>query len=161
MASPNTKPKKEVIKPKLIQNRRARYDYHILEEIEAGVVLVGSEVKSILNGLANISDAYCKLVNGEMWVFNLDIEPYKQSTAYQPERRRERKLLLHKRELVVLDRKTMEKGFTIVPLELYFKGGKVKLKLGLGQGKANYDKRESIAKKDTQREIARARSGRY
>lgn len=153
--------KKEAASPKTIQNRRARFDYHILDEVEAGLVLVGSEVKSILAGLANLTDAYVKVVNGEMWLVNADVDPYMKATSYQPERRRERKLLLHKREILVFDRKMMEKGLTIIPLEMYFKNGRVKVRIGLGQGKAMYDKRDSIAKNDTRREMERARSGRY
>ena len=152
---------KEATSPKTIQNRRARFDYHILEDVEAGIVLLGSEVKSILAGLANLTDAYCKVVDGEMWLVNADVDPYKQATSFQPERRRDRKLLMHRREIAVFDRKMMEKGLTIIPLEMYFKNGRVKVRIGLGQGKAMYDKRESIQKQDTRREIERARAGRF
>ncbi len=156
-----SKTKQEPSGPKTIQNRKARFDYQILEEYEAGMVLSGSEVKSIFNGRANLTDAYCRIVNDEIWLHQLDVEPYRFSSNFQPERRRERKLLLHKREIITIERKSLEKGFTIVPLEIYFKNGKAKCKIGLARGKAMYDKRESIAKKDTRREMERAHSEKF
>lgn len=156
-----SKTKQEPAGPKTVQNRKARFEYHILEEYEAGIVLSGSEVKSLYNGRANLTDAYCRVVNEELWIFNLDIEPYKFSSNFQPERRQDRKLLMHKKEILVIERKFMEKGFSIVPLEIYFKNGKAKVKIALARGKALYDKRESIAKKDTQREMDRARSEKF
>ncbi|MBI1334049.1 MAG: SsrA-binding protein SmpB [Armatimonadetes bacterium] len=156
-----SKTKQEPSGPKTIQNRKARFDYHILDEQEAGIVLSGSEVKSLYNGRANLTDAYCRIVNEELWLFQLDIEPYKYSSNFQPERRRERKLLMHKKEILVLERKALEKGFSILPLEIYFKNGKAKVKIALARGKAQYDKRESIAKKDTRRELERAQSEKF
>ena len=156
-----SKTKQEPAGPKTIQNRKARFDYQILEEFEAGIVLAGSEVKSLYNGRANLTDAYCRVINDELWICNLDIEPYKYSNNFQPERRMDRKLLMHKREIVVIERKSLEKGFTILALEIYFKNGKAKVKIALGRGKALYDKRESIAKKDTRREMERARSEKF
>lgn len=146
--------------PKGAQNRRARYDYHIEEEHEAGIVLVGSEVKSLYEGMANLTDGYALVKNGELWLVNLDIEPYDRATAaFLQERRRDRKLLMHRKEIETLERKAREKNYTIIPLELYFKGGKVKLKIGLGRGKKDYDKRANIAEKETKREAARVRAG--
>lgn len=156
-----SKTKQEPAGPKTIQNRKARFDYHILDEFEAGIVLVGSEVKSLYNGRANLTDAYCRVINDELWLMQLDIEPYKFSSNFQPERRKDRKLLMHKREILVLERKSIEKGFSILPLEIYFKNGKAKAKIALARGKANYDKREAIAKNDTRRELERARSEKF
>ncbi|MCW5942276.1 MAG: SsrA-binding protein SmpB [Fimbriimonadaceae bacterium] len=141
--------------PPTIHNRRARFDYEILDSIEAGLVLVGSEVKSVWNGRANIGDAYCKFVNGEAWVLNLDIEPYEKAVHFLPERRRDRKLLMHRSEIEKLARRVQEKGLTLVPLKLYFNHGKVKLEIGLARGRKSYDKRDAIAKKDERRDTER------
>ncbi len=147
--------------PKQIQNRRARFDYHIIESHEAGIMLEGSEVKSVFLGRANLGDAFCKIVEGEMLLVNLDIEPYEHSKAFQPERRRDRKLLMHAKEIATLNRKSLEKGFTLIPLKMYFNGrGKVKVEIGLAKGKAQYDKRTQIAKDDARREMERMRSTR-
>ena len=146
--------------PKGASNRRARYDYHIEEEHEAGIALVGSEVKSIYEGKVNLTDAYGLVQNGELFLMNCDVEPYdRAASAFLQERRRDRKLLMHRREIDTLARKMREKGFTLLPLEMYFKGGKVKVRIGLGRGKAHYDKRATIAQKDTAREKQRLRSG--
>ena len=142
--------------PARIQNRRARYDYHVLESHEAGVALVGSEVKSLYLGRGHLTDAYCRVQNGELWLVNMDIEPYEKASVFSHERRRDRKLLMHRREIDVLDRKTMEKGLTLVPLAVYFKNGRVKVEVGLAKGKAAYDKRDKIAKDDARREVDRA-----
>ncbi|AIE87394.1 SsrA-binding protein SmpB [Fimbriimonas ginsengisoli] len=150
---------KEGKAPHSIQNRRARYDYAIQENFEAGIALVGSEVKSIYLGKAHLTDAYCRVVNNEMWLINMDIEPYEQASVFAHERRRDRKLLLHRREIDVLQRKSQEKGLTMVPLAAYFKNGRVKIDIGLGRGKAHYDKRDKIAKDDERREIERAKAG--
>ncbi len=155
------KTKQEPAGPKTIQNRKARFEYLILEEFEAGMMLAGSEVKSLYNGRANLTDAYCRIVNDELWLFSLDIEPYTHSNNFQPERRRDRKLLMHRKEIDSIERKSMEKGFTILPLEIYFKNGKAKVKIALARGKALYDKREAIAKRDTKRELDRARSEKF
>ncbi len=156
-----SKNKQEAPGPKTIQNRKARFEYEILAEYEAGLVLVGSEVKSLYNGRANLTDGYCKVVNDELWLVHLDIEPYTHSSNFQLERRRDRKLLLHKREIEVIDRKSLEKGYSIVPLEIYFSHGKAKVKIALARGKALYDKRESLMKKDTQREMDRLKSEKF
>ena len=148
--------KKEAKPPRSIQNRRARYDYAVQDEYSAGIALVGSEVKSIYLGKAHLTDAFCKVVNGEMFLVNMDVEPYEQASVFAHERRRDRKLLLHRREIDVLERKVMEKGLTIVPLSVYFNDkGRVKIQIGLARGKAEFDKRQSIAKKDERREVER------
>lgn len=146
--------------PKSIQNRRARYDYAIQENYEAGIVLLGSEVKSIYQGKAHLTDSYCRVTGGEIWLFNMDVEPYDKANVFAHERRRDRKLLMHRKEINVLERKSMEKGLTIIPLALYFKHGRVKVDIGLGRGKASYDKRDKIAKDDAKREIDRMKLGR-
>jgi SsrA-binding protein len=146
---------KGAVEPRSIQNRRARYDYEILETYEAGLVLTGTEVKSLYLGRAHLADAYCRVVNGEIWVLNMDIEPYEMASFAQHERRRDRKLLMHKREIRALERQAMEKGMTIIPLACYFKNGKAKLQIGVGRGKSRHDKREKIAKEETRREVER------
>jgi SsrA-binding protein len=146
--------------PKSIQNRKARHDYELLQTFEAGLALMGSEVKSIWLGRANLTDAYCVSRGDEMWIVNMDIEPYEYATHYQPERRRDRKLLLHRKEIDLIGRRSQEKGLTIVPTKVYFSHGKVKVEIALARGKKSYDKREQIAKDDVRREIERARSER-
>lgn len=144
---------------KSIQNRKARYDYELLDKYEAGVALVGSEVKSIWVGRANLTDAYVEVSGGEMWLVSLDIETYEHTTHSAPDRRRKRKLLLHKKEIETIQRKSQEKGLTIVPTALYFKNGKVKAEIALARGKKEYDKRHQIAKDETRREMDRVRKG--
>ena len=122
-----TKGKVESSGPKSIHNRKARFEYEIFEEFEAGIVLIGSEVKSLFNGKGNLTDSYCRVLNSEVWVIQLDIENYTHTSAYQPERRRDRKLLLHRSEIEVIDRKVREKGYSLIPLDVYFKNGKAKL----------------------------------
>ncbi len=143
------------------QNRRARYDFHIEEEHEAGIVLAGSEVKSIYEGKAHISEGcFAEIRDGELFLVNMDVEPYdRAATSFLLERRRTRKLLMHRREIETLARKVREKGFALLPLAVYFKGGKVKVSLGLGRGKKDYDKRATIAEKDSKREVARVKAG--
>ncbi len=144
--------------PKTIVNRKARFDFELLQTYEAGVVLLGSEVKSVWLGRVNMVDAYCHISNNEAWLVNLDIEPYTHATNYQPERRRDRKLLLHRKEIALINRRSKEKGLTIVPTKIYFNHGKVKVEIALARGKREYDKRRSLAEKDTRREVERARS---
>ncbi|MBN9500209.1 MAG: SsrA-binding protein [Armatimonadetes bacterium 55-13] len=145
--------------PRSILNRRARFDYHIEDSYEAGIELVGSEVKSIFLGRANLTDAYCRVIKGQLFLLNLDVDPYEKAAAFLPERRRDRRLLMHRKEINLLERKAMEKGFSLIPLKMYFNSrGKVKVEVGLGRGKAQYDKREKIAKDDTRRELERVRS---
>ena len=140
-------------------NRKARFNYELLETLEAGMVLVGTEVKSLREGKVNIKDAYAEIVGGELWLVGLHISPYEQGTtgAHEPERRR--KLLVSGRELRRLATKVQEKGLTLVPTRLYFKAGWAKVELALGRGKRQYDKRQTIAKRDADRAVARARRG--
>jgi SsrA-binding protein len=147
--------------PKSLSNRRARYDYELLQTFEAGIVLAGSEVKSLFHGRGNLADGYCKVQNTELWLVNLDIEPYEHSSHFQPDRRRERKLLLHKREIELIQRRSQEKGLTIVPTRIYFKNGKAKVEVALARGKREYDKREQIAGDEARREMERLRSQRF
>ena len=138
-------------------NRRARYDYFIEDDYEAGIVLKGTEVKSLRLGKANIKDAYARVVNGEVFVYQLHIGPYPFAYYGNHDPLRTRKLLLHRQEIKRLYSKVNEKGHTLVPLKLYFKGGKVKLSIGLVKGKRQYDKRESIKRRDEKRDLDRAR----
>jgi SsrA-binding protein len=142
--------------PAQINNRRARYDYEILDSVEAGVVLAGSEVKSVFAGRASLTDAYCEVLEGEMWLMACDIEPYAFTSAWPPERRRDRKLLLHRREIDLIGRRAQEKGLTLVPLRIYFKNGRAKVEVALARGKRQYDKRRAIGERETRREIDRA-----
>lgn len=144
--------------PRSIQNRRARFDYEFVQTFEAGVALVGTEVKSLYLGRANLTDAYCRILNDELWLMNLDIEPYPFATHFQHERRRDRKLLMHRKEIDLIQRRSQEKGLTIIPSAIYFKNGKVKVEIGLARGKSSYDKREQIAKKEERRDAERARN---
>ncbi len=134
-----------------IVNRKARYNYFIHKEIEAGIVLSGTEIKSIRNGSANFNDAYVIIKNGEAYVINMYIAPYKDGTYLNKDERRNRKLLLHKDEIKKLETKTKEKSYTIVPLKLYFKNNKAKVLIGLASGKKLYDKRETIKQRDLKR----------
>lgn len=138
-----------------IQNRRARFDYEILRSFEAGMVLAGSEVKSIFLGRANLSDAYCRIVNGEVFLLNFDIEPYEHASYLGHERRRDRKLLLHRREIGEMFKDSEEKGYALVPLKVYFSHGKAKVEIGVGRGKKQYDKREAIAGREAKRSMER------
>jgi len=136
-------------------NRKARHEYHIFNTYEAGIVLQGTEVKSIRQGKANLVDSYAAIKEGEVWLFNAHISNYEQGNINNHEPNRTRKLLLKHNEIRKLIGKTKEKGLTLIPLRLYIKNGKVKVELALAQGKKAYDKREDIAKKDFQREQER------
>ena len=138
-------------------NRKARYDYFIEDEYEAGIVLTGTEVKSLRLGKANIKDSYARIIDGEVFVYQLHIGPYPFAYYGNHDSLRTRKLLLHKQEIKRLYSKVNEKGHTLVPLKLYFKGGKVKLSLALVKGKRQYDKREAIKRRDEKRDLDRAR----
>lgn len=137
-------------------NRKAYHNYHIQESIEAGIVLKGSEIKSIRAGKVNLSDAYAKPENGELWLYNSHIAPYDAASYNTHEPLRPRKLLLHRKEIDILTSKVVQKGLTLVPLKLYIKHGMAKLELGVAKGKKVYDKREAIARRDADREIERA-----
>lgn len=140
----------------IAENRKARHNYTIVDTFEAGMVLVGTEVKSLREGRANLKDAYAKIKNGEIYVHQLHITPYAFAYYNNHEPLRVRKLLLHRREIKKLTVKINESGFTLIPLKMYFKAGKVKLLLGLAKGKRKYDKRETIRRRDEQRDLDRA-----
>ena len=142
-------------------NRKARYEYHIIDTMEAGIALKGTEVKSIRNGNVNLKDSYADIKNGEVILLNMHVSHYKQGNLFNHDPVRSRKLLLHKREIRKLIGKVKEKGMTLVPLRVYIKYGKVKIELALVKGKQIYDKRADIAKKDMQREQEREWKGRF
>jgi len=137
-------------------NRKAYHDYHILESVEAGLVLTGTEIKSIRGGRVNLNDAYASPRDGEFWLLNAHISHYPGGNRYNHEPTRPRKLLLHEREIADLSSEVERKGLTLVPLKLYLKKGIAKVELGLARGKKQYDKRESIALRDDQRQMQRA-----
>ncbi|MFL5521386.1 MAG: SsrA-binding protein SmpB [Gemmatimonadales bacterium] len=143
------------------RNPKATHDYHILETWEAGLVLTGTEVKSLRSGKASIKEAYAHVRNGEAWVEGVNITPYEQGNRYNHDPVRSRKLLLHRGEIERLIGATEQKGLTLVPLELRFRRGRAKLVIGLGRGKKQHDRREDIKKRDADREIARALSARH
>ncbi|MBI3928303.1 MAG: SsrA-binding protein SmpB [Armatimonadetes bacterium] len=141
----------------ITKNRKAWHEYHILETMEAGIMLVGTEVKSLRQGNVNMVDSYAAVKDGEVWLFNLHISPFEKGTHFNHEPLRPRKVLLHKREISRLIGKTQEKGLTLIPLRLFFNPrGKVKLELGLCKGKKLYDKRAAKAEQDARREMERA-----
>ena len=140
----------------LVVNRQARFNYEILERIEVGISLVGTEVKSIREGRANIKEAYADIRNGEVYLIGAHISPYSHGNITNHNPLRERKLLLKSSEIKKLQGKVMEKGLTLVPLRLYLKGRLIKLELGVGRGKKLVDKREDIKKRDQEREIQRS-----
>ncbi len=140
----------------IARNRRARYDYRIEDTYEAGLVLTGTEVKSLRAGRASLADGFGQISDGEVWLHNVHIPEYTEGTWTNHEPRRTRKLLLHRREIDKLSSATAEQGLTLVPLSLYFKDGKAKVELGLGRGKRTYDKRHDLASKDAAREVDRA-----
>ena len=137
-------------------NRRARHDYFIDETFEAGMVLTGSEVKSLRDGRANLKDSYARIAKGEAFLVNAHISPYPAANQFNHEPTRTRKLLLHKREIRRLSGRVSERGLTLIPLRLYFKDGRVKAELGLARGKKLYDKRETMRKRAVQREVERS-----
>jgi len=138
------------------RNRRARHDYHIEDVYEAGLVLTGTEVKSLRAGRASLTDGFGQITDGEAWLHNVHIPQYTEGTWTNHEPRRVRKLLMHKREIDRLSRETAERGLTLVPLSLYFKDGKAKVELALARGKRTYDKRHDLARRDAAREVDRA-----
>ena len=137
-------------------NRKAYHDYHIQESFEAGIVLKGSEIKSIRAGKVNLSDAYARPENGELWLYNSHIASYDAASYNTHEPIRPRKLLLHRKEIDILAGKVMQKSLTLVPLKLYIKHGVAKVELGVAKGKKAYDKRDTIARRDAEREMERA-----
>jgi SsrA-binding protein len=143
----------------IASNRKARFDYELLDHFEAGMVLLGPEVKSLRAGHATLTDAYATVRKGELWLVNAHISPYEQAGRENPEPRRERKLLMRKSEIARLAGKVHEKGLTLVPVSLYWKGGRAKCELALARGKRRYDKRHAIRKREEKRELARAMKG--
>jgi len=141
------------------ENKKARFDYFFKDEYEAGLVLLGTEVKSLRMGRANLKDAYARIKKGEVFVYQIHISPYPFAYYDNHEALRPRKLLLKKREIKRLYAKLNEKGFSLIPLKLYFKEGKAKLTLGLAKGKKKYDKREAIRRRDEQRDLERSKKG--
>ena len=164
--SPNPAPKRSSRADErtrvVASNRRARHDYEILDVIEAGIALVGTEVKSCRAGEVVLKDAYARVEDGELWLFNAHIAPFERTDGFgghEPERRR--KLLVHRREVEELAHKTQQQSLTLVPLSVYFRDGRVKVELAVGRGRRSYDKRQAIAEREAQREadrdVARAR----
>jgi SsrA-binding protein len=140
----------------IARNRRARYDYHIEDVLEAGLVLTGTEVKSLRAGRASLTDGFGQISDSEIWLHGVHIPEYTQGTWTNHEPRRVRKLLLHRKEIDRLASTTAERGLTLIPLSLYFKDGKVKVELALARGKRTYDKRHDLAQRDAAREVDRA-----
>ena len=136
-------------------NRRARHDYHIEETFEAGMVLTGSEVKALRDGKANLKDSYGRIEGDEVWLWNAHISPYGPASQFSHEPTRTRKLLLHREQIARLTGKVKERGLTLIPLRLYFKGGRAKVELALARGKKHYDKRQAIARREADRDAAR------
>ena len=143
-------------KNNLAENRKARHDYFVEETIEAGIALVGTEVKSIRAGKCNLKDCYADVRNGEVFIYNMHISPYEQGNIFNVDPLRERKLLLHKEQISRFNGLIAREGYTLIPLSLYLKEGKVKVALGLCRGKKNYDKRDSMLEKAHKREMERA-----
>jgi SsrA-binding protein len=140
----------------IARNRRARHDYHIEDTVEGGLVLTGTEVKSLRAGRASLTDGFAQIQDGELWLHGVHIPEYTQGTWTNHEPRRPRKVLLHRKEIDRWSAKTAERGLTIVPLALYFKDGRVKVELALARGKRTYDKRHDLAQRDAAREVERA-----
>ncbi len=151
------KAKPETANTKVIcRNRRASHEYELSERVEAGLVLTGTEVKSLRSGKAMLEDAYARVDAGELWLVGCEIPEYALGTHNNHKPKRSRKLLLHRREMIKLGEKTTQKGYTLVPLQLYFKDGKVKVELAVARGKQMHDKRQDMKKADAKRDIARA-----
>jgi len=150
------KSEREQAQKNIAENRKAFHDYHILETFEAGIALLGTEVKAIREGNVNLRDSYAQVHEGEVWVYNIHIKPYSHRGYSDHEPTRKRKLLLHRQEIRKLIGKTVEKGMTLVPTRLYFKDGRVKVALGLARGKQEHDKRETIKRREADRETRAA-----
>lgn len=146
----------------LVSNRRATHDYEVLETFEAGIVLQGTEIKSIRNNGASLQEAYVKVIKGEIWLVGSTIAPYRFGNIHNHEEKRDRKLLMHKREIERLKKATQEKGLTIIPLAMYLKQGKIKARIGIAKGKKNIDKRADMKEQDDKRRMQQAmKSQRY
>jgi SsrA-binding protein len=148
--------KKDSAEKLICANKQARLNYFIDDTFEAGIVLSGTEVKALREGRANLRDSYAQVTDGEVFLYDLHISPYTFGNRYNHEPLRVRKLLLHKQEIRRLYGKTQEKGFTLVPTKLYFKRGRVKVEIGLGRGKKLYDKRETLKRREDERDMARS-----
>ena len=144
----------------LAQNRKARHDYFFEETYEAGIVLTGTEIKSVRVGGVNLRDSFAKIDDGEVWVYNMHISPYEQGNRYNSDPMRPKKLLLNKKEIRKLNGYTMQDGLTLIPVEIYLVRGRAKMELAVARGKKNYDKRADIAKRDAGRDIDRAMKSR-
>ena len=140
----------------IVENRKARHDYFVIETYEAGIELFGTEVKSVRAGTVNLKDSYCEIDEGQMFALGVHISPYEQGNIFNREPLRPKRLLMHKREIMKLTGLVSREGYTLVPLSLYFKGSRVKMAVGLCKGKKLYDKRDTIARRDADRDIERA-----
>ena len=150
------KTEREAAQKIIADNRKAHHDYHLLETFEAGMVLLGTEVKSIREGGANLRDSFARIESGEVWVYNIHISPYRNRGYSDHDPKRRRKLLLHRQEIRKLIGKTVERGMTLVPVRMYFKNGRVKVAVSLARGKKEHDKRETIKRRETARETRAA-----
>jgi SsrA-binding protein len=151
-----TKTEREEAQKIIADNRKAFHDYHIVDTLEAGIALLGTEVKSIREGGANLRDSFARVEDGEVWVYNVHISPYRNRGYSDHDPKRRRKLLLHRREIRKLIGKTVERGMTLVPVRMYFKDGRVKVAISLAKGKKAYDKRETIRRREADRETRAA-----
>ena len=154
------KSERELAQSSIAENRKAYHDYHLLETFEAGVALLGTEVKAIREGRANLRDSFARVDNGEVYLYNVNISPYSHRGYAAHEPLRPRKLLLHRNEIRKLIGKTVEKGMTLVPVRMYFKHGRVKVAISLAKGKKEYDKRETIKRRESDRETRAAMKSR-
>jgi SsrA-binding protein len=150
------KSERELAQENIAENRKAFHDYHILDTWEAGMVLLGTEVKSIREGRVNLRDSFARVEKGEVWLYNVNISSYSHRGYADHEPLRQRKLLMHREEIRKLIGKTTEKGMTLVPVRMYFRKGRVKVAIGLAKGKKDYDKRETIKRRETERETRAA-----
>ena len=150
------KTERELAQANIAENRKAFHDYHVLDTFEAGIALLGTEVKAIREGRVNLRDSFARVEDGEAFLYNVNISPYSHRGYADHEPLRRRKLLLHRSEILKLVGKTLERGMTLVPLRMYFKKGRVKVAVGLAKGKKEYDKRETIKKRETDRETRAA-----
>ena len=150
---------KEKARKLIVENRKARHDYFVVETYEAGIELYGTEVKSLRRGTVNLKDSYCTVEDGELFALGIHISPYEQGNIFNRDPLREKKLLMHKREILKLMGLTSREGYTLIPLSLYFSGSRVKVALGLCKGKKNYDKRDVAAERSANRQIARVTKG--
>lgn len=150
---------KEKTRKLIAENRKARHDYFVVETYEAGIALYGTEVKSLRRGTVNLKDSYCTIEEGELFALGIHISPYEQGNIFNRNPLREKKLLMHKREIMKLMGLVAREGYTLVPLSLYFSGSHVKVALGLCKGKKNYDKRDTDAQRSAERQIERVTKG--